>query len=97
MGGAHPLRELRSLAALARIGGTGEWTAKLPAEIADFRLKTPPGGFGPWFAGLVDDGVPPPRWKMAVTVLFGLYPTVMLLTLFLAPHTQRFGFGCSSS
>ena len=73
-----------------------EWTAKLPAELADFRLKTPPGGFGEWFAGLVDDGMPPPpRWKMAVAVLFGLYPTVMLLNLLLAPHTQRFGMAVS--
>ena len=31
-----------------------EWTAKLPAEIAAFRLKMLPHGFGPWFAGLVD-------------------------------------------
>jgi antibiotic biosynthesis monooxygenase (ABM) superfamily enzyme len=72
-----------------------EWTAKLPAEIADFRLKTLSAGFGPWFAGLVADGGLPPRWKMALTVLFGLYPTVMLLSLFLSPHTQRFGMAVS--
>jgi antibiotic biosynthesis monooxygenase (ABM) superfamily enzyme len=28
---------------------------------------------------------------MALTVLVGLYPTVMLLNLLLSPHTQRFG------
>src|SRR5216683_2281978 len=33
-----------------------EWTAKLPAEIANFRLKTLSAGFGPWFAELVADG-----------------------------------------
>jgi antibiotic biosynthesis monooxygenase (ABM) superfamily enzyme len=65
-----------------------EWTARLPAEIADFRLKTLSGGFGPWFAGLVaDGGLPPPPWKMALTVLFALYPTVMLLNFFLSPFT----------
>jgi antibiotic biosynthesis monooxygenase (ABM) superfamily enzyme len=68
-----------------------EWTARLPAEIADFRLKTLSGGFGPWFAGLVADGDPLPHWKMFLTVLFGLYPTVMLLAIFLSPHTNRFG------
>jgi antibiotic biosynthesis monooxygenase (ABM) superfamily enzyme len=67
------------------------WTAKLPPEVADFRLKTLSGGFGPWFAGLVDAGAPLPRWKMALSVLFGLYPTVMLLAVFLAPHTRALG------
>jgi antibiotic biosynthesis monooxygenase (ABM) superfamily enzyme len=68
-----------------------EWIAKLPAEIVDFQLKTLSAGFGPWFAGLVDHGGLPPHWKMFLIVLLGLYPTVMLLTLFLSPHTNRFG------
>jgi antibiotic biosynthesis monooxygenase (ABM) superfamily enzyme len=68
-----------------------EWVAKLPSQLRDFRLKTVPAGFGAWFAGLTADGEPLPHWKMALTVLVGLYPTVMLLTLFLSPHTQRFG------
>ena len=65
------------------------WTAKLPSEVAGFRLKTLSGGFGPWFAGLVD--APLPRWKMALSVLFGLYPTVMLLAVFLVPHLKPLG------
>lgn len=68
-----------------------EWIAKLPFEVRDYRLKMLPAGFGSWFAGLTQDGVPLPHWKMALTVLFGLYPTIMLLHLFLSPHTQRFG------
>jgi antibiotic biosynthesis monooxygenase (ABM) superfamily enzyme len=68
-----------------------EWVAKIPCKIRDFRLKMVPAGFGAWFAGLTKDGGPLPHWKMALTVLFGLYPTVMLLHLFLSPHTQRFG------
>jgi antibiotic biosynthesis monooxygenase (ABM) superfamily enzyme len=68
-----------------------EWTANLPAEIRDFRLKTFPTGFGPWFAGVVEGGGPLPHWKMFLTVLFALYPTVMLLTLFLSPYTEGFG------
>jgi uncharacterized protein len=71
------------------------WTGKLPPEVADFRLKTLAGGFGPWFAGLVDADAPLPRWKMALSVLFGLYPTVMLLVVFLAPHTQPLGLAVS--
>jgi antibiotic biosynthesis monooxygenase (ABM) superfamily enzyme len=71
------------------------WTAKLPPEVADFRLKTLSGGFGPWFAGLVDADGPLPRWKMALSVLFGLYPTVMLLAVFLAPHMQPLGLAVS--
>jgi antibiotic biosynthesis monooxygenase (ABM) superfamily enzyme len=71
------------------------WTAKLPPEVADFRLKTLSGGFGPWFAGLVDADAPLPRWKMALSVLFGLYPTVMLLAVFLAPQMQPLGLATS--
>ncbi len=50
-----------------------------------------PSGFGAWFAGLTEDDESLPHWKMALTVLLGLYPTVMLLTFFLSPHTRRFG------
>ncbi len=68
-----------------------EWVAKLPCKTRDFRMKLVPSGFGAWFAGLTTDGSPLPHWKMALTVLVGLYPTVMLLSIFLSPHTQRFG------
>jgi len=68
-----------------------EWVAKRPYQLRDFRLKMLPSGFGPWFAGLTEDGGPLPHWKMILTVLFGLYPTVMVLAIFLTPHTQRFG------
>jgi antibiotic biosynthesis monooxygenase (ABM) superfamily enzyme len=65
-----------------------QWTAKLPREIHSFQLKMLPSGFAPWFAGLVRDGEPLPHWKMFLTVLFALYPTVVLLTVFVVPHTQ---------
>jgi antibiotic biosynthesis monooxygenase (ABM) superfamily enzyme len=68
-----------------------EWMAKNPCEVQGYRLKMLPAGFGSWFAGLGEDGGPLPHWKMSLTVLFGLYPTVMLLTFFLSPHTARFG------
>jgi hypothetical protein len=68
-----------------------EWIAKLPSETKDFQLKMLPGGLGSWFAGVPEGGGPFPHWKMFLSVLLGLYPTVMLLTLFLSPYTARFG------
>jgi antibiotic biosynthesis monooxygenase (ABM) superfamily enzyme len=66
-----------------------EWIDKLRGKDAAFELKMLPGGFAPWFAGLGREG--PPGWKMALTVLFGLYPTVMLLTIFVGPITSPLG------
>lgn len=70
-----------------------QWVEKLQEQGGDFELKALPGGFGPWFAGLRrgPKEAPPSEWKMALTVLLGLYPTVMLLTLFLGPYTQPLG------
>jgi uncharacterized protein len=70
-----------------------KWVEKLEAQIGSFELKAMPGGFSAWFAGLDRgrDGAPPPSWKMAVTVLLGLYPTVMILTLFPGPYTEPLG------
>jgi antibiotic biosynthesis monooxygenase (ABM) superfamily enzyme len=74
-----------------------EWTGKLPREIGDFQLKTLPAGFGPWFAGLVrgPGGGLPPSWKMALAVLLALYPTVMVLTIFVSPVLSPLGFAVS--
>ena len=66
-----------------------EWMAKLPCEVRDYRLKMLPGGFGPWFAGLGEDGGLPGHGKMILSVLLGLYPIVMLLTILVSPCTVR--------
>jgi antibiotic biosynthesis monooxygenase (ABM) superfamily enzyme len=74
-----------------------EWVAKLPCEIRDFRLQTFHSGFGAWFAGTLG-GPPvllPPTWKMALTILFTLYPTVMLLSIFVGPLTNPLGLAAS--
>jgi len=73
------------------------WLAKIPCEFRDFRLKTLPSGFGAWFAGTVEGPeVPlPPKWKMALTILFTLYPTVMLLSIFVGPHINPLGLAVS--
>lgn len=68
-----------------------DWIAKFPCENRDFRLKLLPSGFGSWFAGLDREGAPLPHWKMILAVLLGLYPTVLLLIIFLSPYTARFG------
>lgn len=70
-----------------------QWVEKLQAQVGDFELKALPGGFGPWFAGLAhgQEGAPTPSWKMALVVLLGLYPTVMLLTIFPGPYTEPLG------
>jgi uncharacterized protein len=74
-----------------------EWTKKLVDEIGSFQLQTLPSGFGAWFAGLVTgpEGEPPPSWKMALTVLLGLYPTVMLLALAFGRHLSPLGMAVS--
>jgi uncharacterized protein len=49
----------------------------------DFRLRTITNAFGSWFpaAERGAQGNGPPSWKTALSVLVGLYPTVVLLTL----------------
>lgn len=70
-----------------------QWVERLQAQVGDFELKALPGGFACWFAGLAEGPyrMPPPSWKMAMTVLLGLYPTVMVLTLFPGPYTEPLG------
>jgi uncharacterized protein len=49
----------------------------------DFELRRISSPFGSWFAqpGEEDAGASPANWKTALSVLVGLYPTVVLLTL----------------
>jgi antibiotic biosynthesis monooxygenase (ABM) superfamily enzyme len=70
----------------------GEWVEKVRGEFGEFRLETLPGGFGSWFAGPAPhpDELPP-GWKMVLTVLLGLYPTVILLTLAIGRVTDPLG------
>jgi uncharacterized protein len=70
-----------------------QWVERLQAQVGNFELKALPGGFGSWFASLehCPEAVTPPSWKMALAVLLGLYPTVMVLTLFPGPYTQPLG------
>jgi antibiotic biosynthesis monooxygenase (ABM) superfamily enzyme len=67
-----------------------EWVQKLRARVGDFQLQKLPGGFGPWFAGQATPG-----WRMVLTVLLGLYPTVVLLSIFPGKYTAALGTAVS--
>jgi antibiotic biosynthesis monooxygenase (ABM) superfamily enzyme len=70
-----------------------QWVVKLKAHGGDLGLKALPSGFGSCFASLASgsEGAFPPSGKMALAVLLGLYPTVMLITLFSGTYTQPQG------
>ncbi|WP_300155609.1 hypothetical protein [Solidesulfovibrio sp.] len=74
-----------------------QWVAKLRENVGDFELEAFSRGFGPWFACLRDapDRAAPAGWKMALVVLLGLYPTVMVLTLFPGPLLAPLGLPVS--
>jgi uncharacterized protein len=73
-----------------------QWVEKLQEKIGSFDLKVMHKGFGPWFAGCLGRAeAAPPGWKMAAVVLFGLYPTVMLLNLFPGPFLHPLGLALS--
>ncbi len=50
----------------------------------DFRLRRVTTSFGSWFSDDAGAAAGPPSWKTALSVLVGLYPTVVLLTLALS-------------
>ena len=69
---------------------------ELRAKVGDFDLKTLEHGFGPWFVRK-DQSEPagPAAWKMALTVLLALFPTVMVLTILVGPLTSPLGLAVS--
>ncbi|MGD9817122.1 MAG: hypothetical protein AB7V04_00325 [Desulfomonilaceae bacterium] len=70
------------------------WLEKLRASIGDFDLKVLPEGFGAWFRSVManQDQFSLPSWKIALTVLLGLYPTVMILEILSGSYTTTLGF-----
>ncbi len=73
-----------------------EWLEKLRTKIGNFEIKKLTGGFGPWFAeGVSEKTAGPAAWKMVMSVVLGLFPTVMLLTIFVGPITSPLGLAVS--
>ena len=73
-----------------------EWVKKLAAKSSTFQVKTLPGGFGAWFLDQNRPGqAPPASWKMVLTVVLGLFPTVMVLTILVGPYTLPLGLAIS--
>ncbi len=68
-----------------------DWMAKLPPESRNFQVKTLPSGLGEFLLKPPAEKRNLPHWKSFLAVLFALYPTVMLLNFFLAPHLKPLG------
>lgn len=68
---------------------------ELRDRLGDFHMEQLTVGFGAWFADHSQAAELPPAWKMVLTVLLALYPTVMLLTIFVSPSTSPLGLAVS--
>ncbi len=69
----------------------------LRTRIGEFELKTVSGGLGAWFAdqARASSAHAPQGWKMVLSVVLGLYPTVMLLSMTIGVVTNRWGLALS--
>ena len=68
-----------------------KWVDEYKKRFGDFTLKRV-GGFEAWFQGVECGGEKIPDWKMVITVVAALYPTVMLLTHALNPLLKSLPF-----
>jgi hypothetical protein len=66
-----------------------KWVEDLKKRFGDFTLKRV-GGFDAWFSGVEGEAEKIPDWKMVVTVVAALYPTVMILTYWLLTPFIKF-------
>ena len=66
-----------------------KWVEDLKKRFGDFTLKRV-GGFDAWFSGVEGEAEKVPDWKMVVTVVAALYPTVMVLTYWLLTPFIKF-------
>lgn len=70
-----------------------DWTEKFHRDFGAYDFQKL-GGFDAWFSG-VKGPAPVPDWRIATTVVLALYPTVMLWTLYVAPHLASLPFAAS--
>lgn len=66
-----------------------EWNARFNEEFGTFDLKKFGYGFGFWFSEGADA---PAGWKMVLTVLLGLYPSVILVNNVMMPFLKWLPF-----
>lgn len=66
-----------------------EWVQRYEKEFGHFEITHFGGGFQHWFHQSDVTQPAPPNWKMALTVLAALYPTVMVLSLFVVPYLPK--------
>ena len=74
-----------------------ETVEKVRREFGEFDVKVLPTGFGSWFTGQGNQPAAglPPGWKMVLTVLLGLYPTVFVLNATVSHVTNPLGYAVS--
>jgi len=68
-----------------------KWVDDLKKRFGEFTLKRV-GGFDGWFSNAEDPDEKIPDWKMVITVVAALYPTVMVLTYLLNPFLKSLPF-----
>lgn len=72
-----------------------QWLDKLRDKSSDFQVKAMPVGFGAWFAETARQVGGPPGWKIVISVVLALFPTVILLAVFPGPYLAKIGFALS--
>jgi len=62
------------------------WRAKAEPFLDNVDIQRIAAGLGGWFPVKASSGQqPPPNWKQALAVLLAMYPTVMMLMIFVSP------------
>jgi uncharacterized protein len=79
-----------ALEAWLRSDARAGWVDQFRESFGDFALHEVRGGLTPWFAQ-----AKLPGWKMVLTVLLGLFPTVMLITVAISPRLNALPFAIS--
>jgi hypothetical protein len=69
------------------------WTQRFHRDFGDYEFQKV-GGLDAWFSN-VKGAAPIPDWRIATSVVLALYPTVMLWTLYVAPHLASLPFAAS--
>ena len=70
--------------------------SSIPIEFSNFKIQTLPNGFGAFFSGVnFNKEKNFSEWKVYFIVLLSLYPTVMLLNIWITPVIAPLGFSVS--